>query len=123
MFELDFTTRVLGVEAVERLRKHRILQTIRSQSSKIVKAWQNGEMKPTDEINIRLDGSRVGRAYLAHVTPEDHGLLNAQDATLGGFPSVAHLHRALLRAGYRFKPLSEYQLYRVRFSWIEEVPA
>jgi len=45
--------------------------------------------------------------------------LDIGDAQRGGFNTLADLAQALKRAGYRFKPLNEYELYRIQFAWLE----
>ncbi|MBA7592135.1 hypothetical protein ES708_34312 [subsurface metagenome] len=49
--------------------------------------------------------------------------LGIDDAHRGGFDTLADLEQALKRAGYRFKPLNQYEICRIQFSWLEEVYA
>ncbi|MBU0847433.1 hypothetical protein KKH23_09645 [Patescibacteria group bacterium] len=48
--------------------------------------------------------------------------LTIDDAHRGGFDSLDELENVLQRAGYRFKSLNEYELYRIQFTWLEEGP-
>jgi len=47
--------------------------------------------------------------------------LSIDDAKRGGFDNRFELAYALKRAGYRFKPLDEYLLYRCHFTWLNIV--
>jgi hypothetical protein len=40
-----------------------------------------------------------------------------EDAQRGGFNTLKELKSALKRAGYRFKPVTNYAFYKVQFSW------
>lgn len=45
--------------------------------------------------------------------------LTEEDAQRGGFDTVEELLKSLRRAGWRFKQLSEYQAWVIRFNWLE----
>jgi hypothetical protein len=115
---LEFTRRVLGPVASQKLKAHQVTQTIRGQSSRIVKEFydrQGGQANPT--MIVWLDTVPVGFAKLETIEAERWSQLTEADAERGGFPDLVGLKAALVRAGYRFKPLDTYPLYRVRFEW------
>jgi len=49
--------------------------------------------------------------------------INIEDARRGGFSNRFELAYALQRAGFRFMPLNQYELYRIQFAWLEEAYA
>lgn len=117
---IHFTTRVLGPVAAYRLEKREVTQTLRAESSTITSAIINGRVSAGDRLEVALDGILVGHAELASMDTVNWEYINLDDASRGGFDSLADLESALKRAGYRFKPLNEYELYRIQFSWLEE---
>lgn len=120
LFQLNFTTRVLGPPAAGNLAHHKVEQTIRSPNSGIALELESIDkaLKLGDSIAINLDGKCVGWGKLKEVGRIKWQNLTQQDAERGGFSHIIDLRQALLRAGYRFQPLEEYQLYRIRFEWI-----
>ncbi|GAJ09002.1 unnamed protein product, partial [marine sediment metagenome] len=64
-----------------------------------------------------------GHVELISMDAVNWGYLSVEDARRGGFDSLADLEQALKRAGYRFRPLNDYQLYRIQFAWLEEAYA
>jgi hypothetical protein len=116
-FRLNFSTQVLGQKAAERLRNHGLSQTIRSQGASIISEIIFSRLKVGDPIEVALDGNPVGTAKLASIDRVTWRKLTEDDASRGGFDTLAELRDALLRAGYRFKSLETYQFYRVRFDW------
>jgi hypothetical protein len=74
-------------------------------------------------LEVFLDGILVGNVELVSIDAVTWEALGVDDAHRGGFDTLADLEQALKRAGYRFKPLNQYQLYRIQFSWLEEVYA
>ena len=120
---IHFTTRVLGPAATLRLEKRQVTQTLRSDSSSITEAIIQGRASAGDRLEIALDGRLVGYAELVSMDAVIWEYLNLTDTRRGGFDTLAELEAALKRAGYRFKPLNQYELFRIQFSWLEEVHA
>jgi len=108
---LRFTAHVLGTEAAQRLRDHEVTQTIRSEPQAV-----------GDDVSVTLDGEIIGTARITGVIPSNIRWLNigVADARRGGFETKVDLGKALLRAGYRFKPLAAYELYRTQFEWLAQ---
>ncbi|MBA7697335.1 hypothetical protein ES703_106000 [subsurface metagenome] len=123
MESLHFTTRVLGPAAAYRLDKHQVTQTLRSESDSVTNAVILGRVNPGDRLEVFLDGILVGKVELISMDAVTWADLGIDDALRGGFDTLADLEQALKRGGYRFKPLSEYQFYRIQFSWLEKVYA
>jgi len=117
MERLNFTSRVLGPKATARLKGRTVTQTIRSGSSSIVLAVNDQRVKPGGAIQVALDDEFIGYAHLLLMDKVRWGDLGEDDAWRGGFDSRNELANALRRAGYRFKPLDEYTLYRCLFTW------
>ena len=117
--QIHFTTRVLGPAAAYRLEKHEVTQTLRSGSSSITEAILNGRVSAGDRLEVTLDGILAGHAELVSMNAVTWGALATDDAYRGGFDTIDDLEATLRRAGYRFKPLNEYQLFRIKFSWLE----
>jgi len=121
--QIRFTTKVLGPAAAYRLEKRQITQTLRSESSSITNAILNGRVSAGDRLEVVLDGILVGHAELVSMDAVNWEYINLDDATRGGFDSLADLEKALRRAGCRFLPLNNYKLYRIQFTWLEEAYA
>ena len=120
---LHFSTRVLGPAAGYRLELRQVTQTLRSDSSSITESILNGRVSAGDQLEVLLDGILVGHAELIYADAVFWEYINLDDAKRGGFDSLADLESALKRAGYRFKPLNQYELYRIQFTWLEEAYA
>ena len=120
---LHFTTRVLGPAAAYRLEKRQVTQTLRSESDSIANAFLLGRVSTGDQLEVVLDGILVGHAELVYRDTVTWEALDIDDAHRGGFDTLADLEQALKRGGYRFKPLNQYQLYRIQFTWLEKVYA
>ena len=123
MEQVRFTTRVLGPAAAYKLEQRQITQTLRSESDNITNAILLGRVSAGDRLEIVLDGIIAGHAEFVSMDTITWEALGIRDARRGGFGTLADLEQALKRAGYRFKPLNEYQFYRIKFSWLEEVYA
>lgn len=121
MFQLNFTTRVLGEHAAERLRRRETTQTIRSHDSDVVREHRVGvwDRNVGDRIKIVLDGDTIGLATINAIDrlPDGCGF-SVDDAERGGFENMKEFFNALYRAGYLFPELNRYDLYRVKFTWI-----
>ena len=117
MERINFTTSVLGAKATARLREHQVRQTIRSGTSSIALAVNDGRLSPGDMIQVTLDEEFVGYARFTRMERISWAQLSQEDARRGGFDNRFELAYALKRAGYRFKPLDEYPLYRCHFTW------
>jgi len=118
--QIHFTTRVLGPAAAFRLEKRHVTQTIRAESSSITAAILNGRVSAGDRLEITLDNVVVGRAALVSMDAVSLDTLTIEDTRRGGFDSISDLASALKRAGYRFQPLDDYQIFRIQFAWLEE---
>ena len=116
---LRFITRVLGPAAAYRLEKRQVTQTLRSESDSITNAILNGRVSAGDRLEVLLDSILVGHAELVSMDAVTWEALGIRDARRGGFDSLDDLSEALKRAGYRFKPLNQYELYRIQFAWLE----
>jgi len=123
MEQIRFTTRLLGPVAAYRLEKRQVTQTLRSESDSIANAILLGRVSAGDQLEVVLDGILVGNAKLVSRDAVPWEALGIDDAYRGGFDTLADLESALKRGGYRFKPLNQYELYRIQFSWLEEAYA
>ncbi|MBA7567396.1 hypothetical protein ES708_09107 [subsurface metagenome] len=121
--QVRFTTRVLGPVAAYRLEQRQVMQTLRSESDSITNAILLGRVSTSDRLEVTLDGILVGTAELVSMDAITWEALGIDDARRGGFDTLADLEQALKRGGYRFKPLNQYELYRIQFSWLEEIYA
>lgn len=121
--QIRFTTRVLGSAAAYRLEKRQVSQTLRSESDSVTNAILLGRVSAGDRLEVLLDSRLVGRAELVSMDVVTWEALGIRDARRGGFGNRCELAYALQRAGFRFMPLNQYELYRVQFSWLEEVYA
>lgn len=119
MEQVRFTTRVLGSVAAFKLEKRQVTQTLRAGSSTIAASILSGLASSGDQLEVILDGIPVGRAELIYMDAVAWEDLNLKDAHRGGFDTLADMEQALKRAGYRFMPLNEYELFRIQFSWLE----
>jgi len=108
---LHFTTRILGPGASQRLRKHGITQTIRSDR-------EIRDLSIGDEVSVTLDNYLVGKARIVYIDKVRLGDLDKGDALRGGFVTVEELRSALTKAGFRFLPLERYVANRVQFEWL-----
>lgn len=112
MPKLEFTSRVLGFFASERLKRKKITQSIRSDAE--IRGIRVG-----DVVDVILDGGLIGKARIVSMDKVRLSDLGRIDSERGGFEGImSELHKALRRAGYRFKPLSEYRANRVQFRWL-----
>jgi len=121
--QLHFTTRVLGPAAAYRLELRQVTQTLRSESDSITDAILLGRASAGDKLEIVLDSRIAGHAELVSMDVVTWEVLGMRDARRGGFGDLFELAQALQRAGFRFMPLSKYELYRIQFSWLEETYA
>jgi len=117
MEHLNFTRHVLGTKAAARLEARQVTQTIRSGSSSVVLGIADGLVKPGNIIQVSLNEESVGYARFTGMERTSWGQLTQEDTRRGGFDNRFELAYALKRAGYRFKPLDEYPLYRCHFTW------
>lgn len=92
---------------------HEVTQTLRSRSS----AKVLGDRLLWPPVPVYLDGREIGTVRLRSIDAVKEEALTIEDAQRGGFDTRLELSQALLRAGYRFKPLGEYVFYRCRFEW------
>ena len=121
--QIRFTTRVLGPAAAYRLEKRQVTQTLRSESDSITNAILNGRVSAGDRLEVLLDSILVGHAELVSMDAVTWEALGIDDARRGGFGNRFELAYALQRAGFRFMPLNQYELYRIQFTWLEEAYA
>ncbi len=121
--QLHFTTRVLGPVAALRLEQRQVTQTLRSENDSLTNAILLGQVSAGDRLEVLLDSTVVGPAELVSMDVVTWEALDIDDARRGGFADRFELGKALQRAGFRFMPLNDYQLYRIQFSWLEEVYA
>jgi len=121
--QLHFTTRVLGPAAAYRLEQRQVTQTLRSESDSIANAVLLGRVSAGDHLEIVLNGILVGRVELVSMDVVTWEVLDIEDARCGGFGDRYDLGQALRRAGFRFMPMNDYQLYRIQFTWLEKVYA
>ncbi len=121
--QIRFTTRVLGPATAYRLEKRQVTQTLRSDSNPITESILRGRVSAGDRLEVFLDRILVGNVELISWDAVTWEALSIDDALRGGFDTLADLEQALKRAGYRFKPLNDYQLFRIQFRWLEEAYA
>lgn len=117
METINFTTTVLGRKASTRLKEHQVTQTIRTNGSGVMLAVHDRRVFLSDTIRISLDGKFVAYAQFTGIELVSWGELTEEDARRGGFDTRFELQCALKRAGYRFRLLDDYTLYRCRFTW------
>ena len=115
---LSFTTRVLGALAAFRLEKEEVTQTVRSANEPLIKSYHGGLIECDDDFHIVLDRRMIGMATFHSIEGVRWPDLQNEDARRGGFDDIDELKKALLRAGFRFKPIGAYELYRIHFQWI-----
>ena len=121
--QIHFTTRVLGPAAAYRLEKRQLSQTLRSDSHPITESILRGRVSAGDRLEVFLDRILVGNVELISWDAVTWEALGIDDALRGGFDTLADLEQALKRAGYRFKPMNDYQFFRIQFRWLEETYA
>jgi len=121
--QVRFTAHVLGPLAAFRLEKHEVTQTLRSESASIANAVLLGRVSAGDRLEVVLDNRLVGDVELVSMDAVTWEALDLDDAHRGGFDTLEELEKALERAGYRFMPLNQYELYRIQFRWLEEAYA
>ena len=121
--QIRFTTRVLGPVAAYRLEQHQLTQTLRSESDSVTNAILKGRYSAGEKLGVTLDGRLVGHAAFISMDEVTWDILDIDDAHRGGFGSRFDLGQALRRAGFRFMPMNDYQLYRIQFRWLEEAYA
>ena len=116
--KLDFTSIVLGPLATLNLKDKKVTQTIRSRS--YIDSLPFVDKPRVGKVfRITLDGKTIGKAEIKNIEVINLGKLGEEDAKAGGFGSYSELCRALQRAGFRFKPLSEYEGYKIEFLWLD----
>ena len=120
MEQLKFTTRVLGPLTAYRLGNRSVSQTLRAYSNDIVQAILLGKLKVDDQMEVTLDNRMIGFARYIKMDAVRWRDIDLSDARQGGFDTVDDLEKALQRAGFRFKPMDNYRLHRLQFSWLEE---
>jgi len=121
--QIHFTTRVLGPAAAYRLEQRQVTQTLRSESDSVINSVLLGRVSAGDRLEVLLDSVLVGRVELVSMDAVTWEALGIDDARRGGFGNRCELAYALQRAGFRFMPLNDYQLFRIQFSWLEEAYA
>ena len=121
--QIRFTTRVLGPATAYRLEQRQVTQTLRSESDSVTNAFLLGRVSAGDRLEVVLDSRLVGNVELVSMEVVTWEALDIEDARRGGFDTLADLEQALKRAGYRFMPLNQYELYRIQFTWLEEAYA
>ena len=118
MEQLEFTSRILGPEAAEKLKRGEVTQTLRGRLCDVVQSVLQGDLLPGESLEIVCDGNVLGNAEYQGMDEVWRSELTPEDATRGGFASLGELRKALLRAGFRFQPA--YSLCRIRFIFLEE---
>jgi len=121
--QIRFTTRVLGPVAAYRLEKRQVTQTLRSNSNPLTASIISGLVSAGDHLEVFLDRIFVGRVELVSMDAVKWEALGIRDAQRGGFDTLDDLEQAVKRAGYRFMPLNQYELFRIQFTWLEEAYA
>ena len=121
--QIRFTTRVLGPVAALRLEQRQVIQTLRSESDSVTNAILKGRVSTGDQLEVLLNSSLVGHAAFISMEKVTWDILDIDDAHRGGFNNRFELGQALQRAGFRFMPLNDYQLYRIQFIWLEKAYA
>jgi len=109
MKEIPFKARVLGPKAAARLQSKEVTQTLRGQ--------RPPGLRTGDMVIITLDGETLGTVYPFHMDIVNFDGLDIDDARRGGFDNRFELGSALRRAGFRFRPITAYEFYRIQFTW------
>lgn len=123
MKRLRFTSQVLGPKATLRLRLHKVAQTLRSANEVCNLGLPEGKAVEDSPFEITLDGVVIGQTAMVAMTAVHWPDLDIEDARRGGFDSLEELEKALKRAGFRYKDVADYGLYRIQFTWQDEQDA
>ncbi len=123
MERLHFTTRVLGPAAAYKLEKRQVTQSLRSESDSVTNAAILGRVSAGDRLEVLLDNIVVGHVKLDSMDAVTWVALGDDDVRRGGFGNRLELAQALQRAGFRFMPMTDYQFFRIQFTWLEEAYA
>lgn len=107
---LAFTSRVLGPKAVEQLKDGKVLQTIRSRKEAAPFLTKQGS-----EVPLTLDGNLLYRVRITAIRRTTLAELIEFDAELGGFQNLWEFRQAARRAGFRFRPFEEYEVFAIQF--------
>lgn len=114
---LEFSTGVLGPEGAQRLKDGKVTQTIRSRKSAAPLFTKRGQ-----SVAVTLDGIKLFDARITEIKRAQWHDLGIFDAEIGGFNTMGDLENALRRAGFRFKNLNDYELFRVQFQPVKDGP-
>ena len=107
---LFFTSRVLGPGPVAKLKDGKVLQTVRSRKEAAPFLTKQGS-----EVPVTLDGVLLYRARITNVRRTTLAALTDFDAELGGFDDMWAFKAASRRAGFRFRPAEEYEVFAIQF--------
>lgn len=107
---LAFTTHVLSPKVAERLKLGGVLQTVRSRKEAAPFLMRRGS-----EVPVTLDGQLLYRARITSIRRAMLGDLTQFDAELGGFDNLWAFKSAARRAGFRFRPSEEYEVFAIQF--------
>ncbi len=108
---LQFSTRVLGKDVAESLKSGYIKQTVRSRKQSAPFLMRRGTWVP-----LYLDDQQLYDVRITDIIPTKMSEMSMSDAESGGFEDVGELESALIRAGFRFKPLYEYSGFKILFT-------
>lgn len=97
-------------DAVDQLKKGKVLQTVRSYKSAAPLLQMRGR-----NVGIFLDEIMLYEARITDIRSKVLSNLNDQDSDMGGFKSLEALRDALKRAGFRFKQFYEYRGFVIQF--------
>lgn len=118
--QIHFSSQVLGPKVTLRLRLHKVTQTLRSANEVRKLGLPEGKVVEDSPFEVTLDGVVIGRADAVAMTAVYWHDLDIDDARRGGFDSKDELEKALKRAGFRYKDVEDYGLYRIQFTWRNE---
>lgn len=106
---LFFTSRVLGPGPAAKLKDGKVLQTVRSRKEAAPFLSKCGS-----DVAVALDGQPLYQARITSIKARNLGALDQFDAELGGFEQLSEFELAVRRAGFRFKPLKEYEVFAIQ---------
>lgn len=117
MKRLHFHSQVLGPKATLRLRLHKVTQTLRSATEVRKLGLPEGKVVEDSLFEVTLDGVAIGQADAVAMTAVYWHDLDIEDARRGGFDGKDELEKAMKRAGFRYRDVEHYGLYRIQFLW------
>ena len=124
--KLEFSSKVLGPSASDKLLHKQIIKTFRSHkyAERTLGTYKRYGLDwfKEEEVDVHLDGLFIGQATISYCRyPRSINDLQAKDAWYAGFSTKEKLFAALKRAGFRFRPLADYKFVEIVFQWKNDI--